>query len=42
MDEPPIKDHFEKMTKTDIAILGIGNHTPQSSIYTKIWDKLYR
>ncbi|MEI3234606.1 MAG: sugar-binding domain-containing protein [Intestinibacter bartlettii] len=33
MDEPPIKDHFEKMTKTDIAILGIGNHTPQSSIY---------
>ena len=33
MDEPPIKDHFKKMTKTDIAILGIGNHTPQSSIY---------
>lgn len=33
MDEPPIKDHFEKMTKIDIAILGIGNHTPQSSIY---------
>ncbi|MGM9535077.1 MAG: sugar-binding transcriptional regulator [Intestinibacter sp.] len=33
MQEPPIKEHFSKMKKTDIAILGIGNHTPQSSIY---------
>ncbi|WP_455543581.1 sugar-binding transcriptional regulator [Intestinibacter sp.] len=33
MEEPPIKEHFCKMKKTDVAILGIGNHTPQSSIY---------
>ena len=33
MQEPPIKDHFSKMKKIDIAILGIGNHTPKSSIY---------
>lgn len=33
MEEPLIKQHFDKMEMTDIAVLGIGNHTPQSSIY---------
>lgn len=33
MEEPSIKEHFSRMKKTDIAILGIGNHTSKSSIY---------